>query len=312
VTSRTPGEFGFFRSRWTCATVVVLLQEDHGVQVSRETVRRWLHAQDLVWRRPRPVLGPRHPQRPAKLRKIRALLRHLHADEIAVFQDEVDINTNPEIGSMWMRKGQQAEVVTPGQNSKRYLAGSLNWGTGQLLLTQGQKRNADLFLAHLDELRRRWRHYRRIHVICDNAIFHHPERCRKVRDYLAQGDTASSLLFFDWHCAFSGSQRDTLVDQVPLPRRFRNHFAPNCPIVQNRHGHGFLPFASGEKRQPITCGNGRIRWFSFTLSALGIITSQPRRLSFAEKTAIALAALIHRWGSLYLPTQTCSSSGMRK
>ena len=186
VTSQTPRDFGFFRSRWTCATVVVLLQEDHGIRVSRETVRRWLHEQDLVWRRPRPVLGPKDPQRPAKLRKIRALLRHLPADEIAVFQDEVDINTNPKIGSMWMRKGQQAEVVTPGQNNKRYLAGSLNWRTGQLLITQGQQRNADLFLAHLDELRRRLRRYRRIHVICDNAIFHHPERCRKVRDYLAQ------------------------------------------------------------------------------------------------------------------------------
>jgi putative transposase len=88
-----------------------------------------------------------------------------------------------------MRRGQQAEVVTPGQNTKRYLAGSMNWRTGEVTLTEsapGEGRNADLFLAHLDELRRRFRRYRRIHVICDNAIFHNPDRCRKVRDYLAQ------------------------------------------------------------------------------------------------------------------------------
>lgn len=117
------------------------------------------------------------------------MLKHLPADEMAVFQDEVDINTNPKIGAMWMRRGQQAQVVTPGNNTKRYLAGSLSWRTGSLLLTEGQPgqgRNADLFLAHLDDLRRRYRRYRRIHVICDNAKCHRPDRCRKVREYLAQ------------------------------------------------------------------------------------------------------------------------------
>ena len=184
VTTRTPRDFGFFRSRWTCGTVVMLLKEDHGVKVGRETVRRWLHQQNLVYRRPRPVVGPQDPQRPGKLRKLRALLRQLPANEIAVFQDEVDINTNPKIGSMWMLRGRQATVVTPGTNTKRYLAGSLNWRTGELILTEGAKRNADLFLAHLDELRRRLRCYRVIHVICDNASFHTPARCRKVKAYL--------------------------------------------------------------------------------------------------------------------------------
>ena len=54
------------------------------------------------------------------------MLRDLAADEAAVFEDEVDINTNPKIGSMWMRRGQQAEVLTPGTNTKRYLAAG--WG----------------------------------------------------------------------------------------------------------------------------------------------------------------------------------------
>jgi len=187
VTLRTPRDFGFYRSRWSCATVVLLLREDHGVFVSRETIRRWLHQEDLVWRRPRPVLGPQDPQRAAKLRKIRALLRSLPADETAVFEDEVDVNTNPKIGSMWMRRGQQAEVITPGTNTKRYLAGSMNWRSGEVILSEpGRRRNAELFLAHLDDLRRRYRRYRRIHVICDNAAFHNPERCRKVQAYLAR------------------------------------------------------------------------------------------------------------------------------
>ena len=58
--------------------------------------------------------------------------------EVAVFQDEVDVNTNPKIGSMWMRRGAQAVVVRPGNNVKRYLSGSLNWRTGELVLTEGK------------------------------------------------------------------------------------------------------------------------------------------------------------------------------
>ena len=182
----SPTRFGFVRSRWSCECVAILLEEDHGIRVSRETVRRRLLSQGLVWRRPRPVLGPKDPAHAVKLGKIRALLRSLPKDHVAVFMDEVDVNTNPKIGSAWMRRGDQAEVVTPGNNEKRYLAGSLDWRTGRLTLTEGkprQGRNAELFLAHLDDLRRRYRCYRVIHVICDNAK---PHYAKKVREYLAK------------------------------------------------------------------------------------------------------------------------------
>jgi len=123
VKTLTPRDFGYCRSRWCCATLALVLMDTHQVTVSAETVRRCLHRQDLVWRRPRPVPGPHDPQRQWKLRKIRKLLRELPDDEAAVFQDEVDLNLNPDIGCMWMAKGQQAQVVTPGTNVKRYLAG---------------------------------------------------------------------------------------------------------------------------------------------------------------------------------------------
>jgi putative transposase len=119
VTTKVPRDFGFLRSRWCCEAVAVLMLELHQVEVRRETVRRWLHRGHLVYRRPRPVVGPKDPERQAKLDALRALLAGLPADETAVFQDEVDINTNPKIGSMWMVKGQQATVETPGNNEKR-------------------------------------------------------------------------------------------------------------------------------------------------------------------------------------------------
>jgi transposase len=179
-----PLDFGYVRSRWCCATVVLVLWNVHHVNVSAETVRRWLHKQQMVWRRPRPVLERKDPSQSRKLREIRRVLSDLDPHDVAFFQDEVDINTNPKIGCMWMERGKQAELPTPGDNAKRYLSGSMDWRTGKLVVTEGGKRNADLFLAHLDDLRRRYRGYRKIHVICDNARFHHPERCKKVQEYL--------------------------------------------------------------------------------------------------------------------------------
>jgi putative transposase len=178
ITSRTPSHFGFLRSRWSCEAITVVMLRDYLVGVSRETVRRWLHRGGLVYRRPRPTVGPTDEQREPKLAELREVLNGLAADETAVFQDEVDINTNPKIGSMWMFRGKQAEVETPGNNEKRYLSGSIHWRTGQVFLTEGQPkqgRDTALFLAHLDDLRGRLRRYRKIHVICDNARCHTSE-----------------------------------------------------------------------------------------------------------------------------------------
>jgi transposase len=172
VTESTPRAFGFFRSRWCCAVLVLLLWQTYRLDVSRETVRRWLHRAEFVWRRPRPVLKRQDPDREATLAELRTLLLNLPDDETAVFQDEVDVSLNPKIGSMWMRRGQQAEVVTPGDNEKCYLAGSLHWRTGKLLATRGAHRDGKLFVEHLHDLRRRLRRYKKIHVICDNAAFH--------------------------------------------------------------------------------------------------------------------------------------------
>ena len=181
-----PAAFGLARSRWCCEALVLVLWEQRHVRVSRETVRRWLADAQVVWRRPRPVLGPRDPQRARKLAELRAFLGNLPPDEAAVFQDEADVNTNPKIGPMWMRKGRQARVVTPGTNEKRYVAGSLDWRTGRLVATAGDRRDAALFVAHLDELRRRYRRCRVVHVVCDNARFHTAAGSRVVRAYLAE------------------------------------------------------------------------------------------------------------------------------
>ena len=107
--------------------------------VGRETVRRWLREADLVWRRPRPTIRPRDPDRERKLAALRALLRGLPGNETAVFMDEVDVNLNPKVGCQWMRRGEQAAVETPGL--VRY-NGPATWS-----LTQDVARLQQFFLA---------------------------------------------------------------------------------------------------------------------------------------------------------------------
>lgn len=189
VLTLSPAQLRFARSRWSCEAAAVVLREDFRVRVGRETVRLWLRDAGLVWRRPRPTIRPTDPDREKKLRALRALLKGLPADETAVFMDEVDVNLNPKVGCQWMRKGEQAAVETPGTNEKRYLAGSIHWRTGRVLLTEGKPRegrSAALFLRHLDDLRRAFRHYRVIHVLCDNAGTHTAEGSKLVRAYLAE------------------------------------------------------------------------------------------------------------------------------
>jgi transposase len=182
--TRTPRDFGFFRSRWSCATLAETLAWATGLRVHGETLRRVLRRVGWVWRRPRPVVGPSDPDYVVKLQRIHVLLNQLPPNETAVFQDEVDIHLNPKIGSCWMPRGQQTAVVTPGNNEKRHVAGSLHWRTGKLLASPpAKRRNSELFLAHLDDLRTRLRGFRRIHVVCDNAAFH---RSKAVARYLAK------------------------------------------------------------------------------------------------------------------------------
>jgi len=164
--------------------------------------------------------------------------KKLEPDETAVFQDEVDVHWNPKIGNCWMPRGKQTEVVTPGNNEKRHVAGSLHWRTGRLLASPPTKRrNRDLFIAHLDDLRVRLRGFRRIHVVCDNAAFH---RSRAVERYLTKWRERLQVHFLPkyapetnpiervwWHFheTITRNHRCKNLDELlgPAQERFRNN-----------------------------------------------------------------------------------------
>lgn len=169
-----PRAHGWCRTRWSCESLAATLNVKHGLEVSAETLRRWLHERGWVWKRPQLVAKDRDPNRIARLARIRFHYGRLSKREVLVFADELDIHLLPKVGPQWMPKGTRHEVVTPGQNEKHYLAGALNPLTGQLHTCLGPRKNNGLFRPLLTVLDQTYRApwTKRISVVVDNYCIH--------------------------------------------------------------------------------------------------------------------------------------------
>src|SRR5207253_4621830 len=124
--------------------------------------------------KPRPrVKCPWHPAvKTRRLNQIAGLVASLPRNEVVVYEDEVDIHLNPKIGLDWMGLGQQKDVLTPGQNEKRYLAGALDVRTREVLWVEAERKTSNLFLDLLDKLLESYPQAKVIHVVLDNYRIH--------------------------------------------------------------------------------------------------------------------------------------------
>src|SRR6185369_6774878 len=115
--------------------LIETLVRQTGVRVHVTTMSRALALIQARRGRPRPTVGCPWPKaaKTRRLNAIRNLLTTLPRRQVAVYEDEVDIHLNPKIGLDWMGHGQQKEVVTPGKNHKRYLAGALDVRTKEII-----------------------------------------------------------------------------------------------------------------------------------------------------------------------------------
>jgi len=171
---RRPPAYGWRRPTWTRELLVETMIRQTGVRIHVTTMSRALGLIDARRGRPRPTV--RCPWSPAakswRINHLRRLLAKLPAGHVAVYEDEVDIHLNPKIGWDWMGRGEQKEVMTPGQNEKRYLAGALDAHTGQVLWVEGEKKNSLLFIALLHKLLASYPGAKVIHVVLDNYRIH--------------------------------------------------------------------------------------------------------------------------------------------
>jgi len=174
VVRGTPSQYGWRRPTWTRELLVETMARLTGVRIHVTTMSRALALVHARRGRPRPVVNCPWGKA-AKTRRLNALRRlvaTLPRGEVAVYEDEVDIHLNPKIGWDWMVQGQQKEVVTPGQNVKRYVAGALDAHSGKLVWVEGERKTSALFIALLERLVQSYRYALVIHVILDNYRIH--------------------------------------------------------------------------------------------------------------------------------------------
>ena len=174
VVRSSPQDHGWRRPTWTRELLVATMQRKTGVRIHVGTMSRALALIQARRGKPRPRVGcPWHPAaKTRRLNKIASLIASLPRDEVAVYEDEVDVHLNPKIGLDWMGLGQQKDVLTPGQNEKRYLAGALDVRTRQVHWVEAKKKDAWLFLDLLKKLTVVYSSARVIHVILDNYRIH--------------------------------------------------------------------------------------------------------------------------------------------
>jgi transposase len=174
VVRATPQQFGWRRPTWTRELLIETMVRETGVRVHVTSMSRALAMVEARRGRPRPTVGCPWAKaaKTRRLNAIRHLLATLPSGHVAVYEDEVDVHLNPKIGLDWMVRGQQKEVLTPGKNVKRYLAGALDAGSGRLLWVEGERKTSALFIALLRLLLQTYAQAPVIHVVLDNYRIH--------------------------------------------------------------------------------------------------------------------------------------------
>ena len=249
VVRLSPQEHGWRRPTWTRELLVRTLRRLTGVTIHVATMSVALKILKARRGRPKPTVGCPWSKRAKhrRLREIQHLIAHLPADEVAVWEDEVDIHLNPKIGLDWMVRGQQKQVLTPGQNEKRYLAGAQDVRTGELIWVEGDQKNSLLFRWLLWELTQRYPEAKVIHVLLDNYGIH---KTRQVELALEteQGQRLQ-LHFLPPYCPDHNKLERTWQDLHANVTR--NHTCPDMTSLMRRV-RGYLRRHRNQKRKQQT------------------------------------------------------------
>ncbi len=186
VLAHSADQLGWIRPTWTRELLIEEMKRRDYVVVSVATMGRALRRLGARLGRPKPIVGCPWPAR--KRRSRLGFLKRLAAadcsSEPVYYVDEVDIDLNPKIGQDWMLRGQQRQVLTPGQNQKHYVAGALRVGTRRLVWVEHTDKSSELFGRLLFRLAESHPRARRIHIILDNYSIHSSKATLRVLELL--------------------------------------------------------------------------------------------------------------------------------
>jgi len=178
---RVPQEAGHPFGYWTTGTLAAHLAQTAGVRLSAATVRRVLHALAYRWRRPRLTL-PVDPAAATVMWQLYDRIMQAPAQAAIMCLDECDVHLLPVLRAMWMRRGQQAGVPTPGSNRKRAVFGALDWSSGRWHYQISEHKRASEFITFLERLLLAYPEHPLL-IVLDNASIH---KARTVEAWLGE------------------------------------------------------------------------------------------------------------------------------
>jgi hypothetical protein len=208
------------------------------------------------------------------LARMRVAVEQLRAGAALFFADELDINLLPKVGYQWMPKGEQVEVLTPGTNEKRYLAGALDVTTGRIPHCVWYRKQTGLFLELLETLDRT--HpvplFTQLTVVVDNAKLH---KAKKVQQWLV-AHPRFALWYLPTYCP----------DATPSERAFGD-VHEHCT---RNHTRKRIWHLVGDVKQPLRV-NGPWRYALSKLYYTPEVTTAVDALKTANSSLAALSQL---------------------
>jgi transposase len=199
IVDKQPPDFGYPRPTWTQELLAKVMEEQTAIKIHPATMSRALKMIGARLGQPKPVVGCPWSEaaKNRRLGVIRRVIEGITAGEVAAYLDEVDIHLNPKIGPDWMNRGRQKQVMTPGQNAKRYVCGTLDVETGCIEYMAGDRKNSLLFLSTLQRLLKVHPDAKTIHVVLDNFRIH---SSKQVQAWMKQHGHRIRLYFLPPYC----------------------------------------------------------------------------------------------------------------
>lgn len=181
------------RFHTTTAEVIALVEARFGISYSRSGMIKLLSRLGFEYRKPKAL--PRLPSvadQEAFVAAYETLLNGLDARDQVVFCDAVhpEYQTHPAHG--WIRTGDPVAVSRTTGRQRLNLHGALNLESGVCHLVETEAMNAETTITLLSRLLAAYPRAGTIHVILDNARYHH---AKMVREWLKTHGKKIHLIF---------------------------------------------------------------------------------------------------------------------
>jgi len=165
----------------------------HGYDFSRSGAIKLMHRLGFVYRRPAllPAEADEDKQRDF-IERYEALQRHLPDDEVIYFVDAVHPEHQSRPAHGWIRKGEKVALKRNSGRKRVNLHGAVNLENFHCPVVEADRINADSTIALFEKLEAENAEKSCIHVILDNARYHH---ARAVKDWMRRTKSRINLVF---------------------------------------------------------------------------------------------------------------------